>query len=426
MITLLKNFFNKLEEEEELEKRFFRYISFYLSVSCFFALLLNLFLGLGLVMYLLPIISTLFFSICFYYSKYPKNFIFVRNIFLIGFVILLDFFYFFNGGLDSSIIYIFIVAFLLISLFLKRKETSQILAFAFYSLDLFFLFYLEKKFPNLVTHYQSIEVKEIDLISSFIIISFFISIIINLFKLTYEKLLTDIDKKNKALIYEKEKAQEANNAKKDFLSIMTHEIRTPLNAIISISSLLQHSNQKKDEHLLKTLKNSSENLLSLVSDILDFSKIEEGEIKLEEIDFNIKDTIQNIADIHNLHAKERNNSINIVFTNFTNFNFCGDSLRLTQIITNLLSNAIKFTKDGMITIKIIFLEDNYKNNTSKIYFEIKDNGVGIEEENQINIFEKFTQENTSITRKYGGSGLGLSITKNLLNLMNSEIKLESE
>jgi signal transduction histidine kinase/CheY-like chemotaxis protein len=228
-----------------------------------------------------------------------------------------------------------------------------------------------------------------------------------------------------ALIQSKELAEKAANAKSDFLSVMSHEIRTPLNAIIGYIHLLQNEDPLPSQvDFLRILQISADNLLSLINDVLDFSKIEEGKIIFTERDIDIRQLVNNIKMANRIRAEEKGNMLKVMFDDDIPPFVKGDDIRLMQVLNNLISNAIKFTSNGRVMIEVTLKQMSASHIT--LHFAIIDSGVGISKDKQVMIFERFTQENSNITREYGGSGLGLSIIKMLLNLQESEIYVDSE
>lgn len=228
---------------------------------------------------------------------------------------------------------------------------------------------------------------------------------------------------NKIKYYEKE-AQNVMKARNEFFSAMSHEIRTPMNAILGMTELLLKRSPRKDQaKLLKTLHFSSKNLITLINDILDFSKIESGKVEIEEVNFNIKELVENV--LVGLRPRSMDKGLNISFDiseevpEVVN----GDYIKLSQVLNNLLSNAIKFTEKGGIDIKIDVEKTNKKGPLIK--FDIQDSGIGIAKDKLANIFDPFHQANKSTTRVYGGTGLGLSIVKNLVSIQHGKISVKS-
>ncbi|GAA4341064.1 hypothetical protein GCM10023149_53030 [Mucilaginibacter gynuensis] len=226
------------------------------------------------------------------------------------------------------------------------------------------------------------------------------------------------------LILSKDIAVKAAMAKSQFLSVMSHEIRTPMNAVIGFTHLLLHQDPKPEQmEFLNLLKFSAENLLVLINDILDFNKIEAGKIEFESVDFSVKELISNIRLALLQKANEKNISIKLMLDHDLPNAVIGDPVRLGQILTNLISNAVKFTMAGKVTVTASLA--GQQDGTSSIDFEVSDTGIGIPAEKLEYIFESFSQASSDTTRKYGGSGLGLTITKRLLQLQGSDIYVDS-
>jgi PAS domain S-box-containing protein len=225
----------------------------------------------------------------------------------------------------------------------------------------------------------------------------------------------------------KESAENANRAKSDFLANMSHEIRTPLNGVIGFSDLLMKTPLTETQlQYMKTVYHSAHSLLDLINDILDFSKIEAGKMELSIDKVDIFELGTQVADIINYQAHSKGLELILNLSPHLPRFVYGDDIRIRQVLVNLLTNAIKFTHKGEVELKVEILEDATNNETIKFRFSVKDTGIGISLDKQLKIFDAFSQEDASTTRKFGGTGLGLTISNKLLGLMGSKLELKSE
>ena len=226
---------------------------------------------------------------------------------------------------------------------------------------------------------------------------------------------------------DKESAQEASEAKSMFLANMSHEIRTPLNGIVGFTELLKDTGlEEEQQEFVEIIEKSSENLLEIINNILDLSKIESNKLEIEDIAFNPIDEFESAVEVYAVRASEKYIDLGCYIDPALEQPLKGDPTKIKEVLINLLSNAVKFTSSsGAINVDIRKL-DSEQEGVTRVRFEVQDSGIGVTSEQKARIFEAFSQADTSITRKYGGTGLGLTISSRFIELMGGQLDLHSE
>jgi signal transduction histidine kinase/CheY-like chemotaxis protein len=241
------------------------------------------------------------------------------------------------------------------------------------------------------------------------------------------KLEERVDQRTKEFLHAKEEAEHLASIKSEFLANMSHEIRTPMNGVIGLTNILLDCDDlpPKQKNYLEKIKYSSDQLLTVINDILDFSKIESGNINIEKHPFSINSVVDYIKTTFEHQALEKGIEFTIDISPDVHSDLMGDIVRINQVLLNLCSNAIKFTSQGKVSLTIQAEETSNKQEPILIIFKVKDSGIGISPEKTPHLFEAFTQEDSSTTRNFGGTGLGLTISRRLCKIMGGDISVTS-
>lgn len=325
---------------------------------------------------------------------------------------------------NALILHLFLVIAGLFSSILSDPKTNRQTVFMSFVAYLFFAILIVFK----IIDYKHSIVPFIMLVFGVIFIQLQLMFLVNQIT-NYKKIIsgnTESSQSMQLLIErKKQEAEEANKAKSIFLANMSHEIRTPINTILGLGEvILRESTDEKTLNYTKNINNAGKMLLSIVNDILDFSKIENNKMQIIPIEYSITSILDELVTFTKLHAKPKGLTVNTIFSPDLPGVLYGDEIRIKQIITNLLTNAVKYTKAGCITFKV-----DYKELTDDkiiLSVEITDTGIGIKEENIPKLFNKFERIDENKNRSIEGTGLGINITENLLNMMGSRLVVKSE
>ncbi len=338
-------------------------------------------------------------------------------------IILFPLMYFFNGGMHSGMP-LWLVLGLIFSWLILQGYMCAIM-WVVNVLVMSACILVELYFPEMVVTLDSRMDEVIDIIQSLVSVSCVIGIIFKFQAYTYKRQREHMSKQDEKLLQTLDELNKASRAKSDFLANMSHEIRTPINAVLGMDEMILRENKQSNiDEYARNIQSAGQTLLSLINDILDFSKIESGKMEIILDNYDLFVLLKDSYNMICMRARDKNLKLEVMNDENIPFRLYGDEVRVRQIMLNLLTNAVKYTKEGTITLKVDWERRSKEEMILKI--AVKDTGIGITEEDRVKLFESFERLEEQKNRHIEGNGLGLTITKQLLDLMGGTMTVESE
>ena len=433
MKNFLVRFLRLNEATVPLENKLSDIVTFGTFVSVGIGLIQNILIGIHWFVNSMLAATMLVSAICFYQSRFKDNYRSIRPFFLATIGTFLSISWFANYGVRGPSIILMNLFAVLGALLIKKERNT--LFFIGLGILTTILLLIELYYPQSLHTYDSDFQWQMDLFNTYIFGIVFLALTISFFKSSYEEdrevliETTDrLERSQEEMLKEKEKAEKAERAKTEFLANMSHEIRTPLNSIIGTADLLNETELSgRQQEYLETISISSRHLLNLVSDVLDMSRIDQGRLFLENQDFQLSVLLESTLKLFRNEPKISSKQLflNLEIAPDTPEHLRGDAYRLRQVVVNLVSNAIKFSNTGNITIKASKKQAELLPGKIGIQFEVIDPGVGIQKEDLPKLFRPFSEIKTTTVHPFKGAGLGLAISRTIIQLMGGEISVSS-
>lgn len=432
MKNVLIRFLRLNDTTVPLENKLSDIVTFGTFVSVGIGLIQNIVIGIHWLVNSMLAATMLVSAFCFYFSRFKNLYREIRPYFLSSIGVFLSISWFVNYGVRGPTL-VLMALFAVLGALLIKKELNLHFFIGLALLSTVLLF-IELYYPHLLRHYADDFQWQLDLFNTYIFGIVFLALTISFFKSSYEQdreMLVEttesLERSQEEILTEKEKAEKAEKAKTEFLANMSHEIRTPLNSIIGTADLLNETElSPRQQEYIETISISSRHLLNLVSDVLDMSRIDQGRLFLENQDFQLSTVLESTLKLFSNEPKINSKKLSLALeiTPGTPDYLRGDSYRLRQVMVNLVSNAIKFSNEGPISIFVTKKSTDVPGKIG-IDFKVKDPGVGISEANIAKLFRPFSEVRTDSQHPFRGAGLGLAITKTIVQLIGGEIGVSS-